>query len=215
MANIKILFISILFTSILQATSINDFIDLNKCDKVIDKKVIKICYSYKYKGALAVWYTLDGQKVNNTNIKKRPRFYTEKNLPNKHRSKYKDYTRSGFDRGHLAPDASFDYDKKVLSKVYTMANIVPQYPNLNRNKWTKAEKFERYIAAKLGKATIINLVEYPSNHKRIGKNQIAVPSSFTKVIYNDTVDFKKCFKYKNINTKAKGDKLKHHLVNCD
>ena len=42
------------------------------CDQIIDKQVYKICYSYKYKGALAVWYKLDGKLVNKTNIKKDP-----------------------------------------------------------------------------------------------------------------------------------------------
>lgn len=44
----KIIFTSFLLSSSLFATSIEDFIDLKKCDKIIDKQVIKICYSYKY-----------------------------------------------------------------------------------------------------------------------------------------------------------------------
>jgi endonuclease G len=209
---IKISLTILLFITTLWATSIEDYIDLNKCDKIIDKRVIKICYSYKYKGAFAVWYELDGSLVNKINIKKRPRFYSEKNIPIKYRSKYKDYTHSGFDRGHLANDAGFDYNKKVLSKVYTMANIVPQYPNVNRHQWVKAEKYERKVAYNLGSVNVINIVEYSSNPKRIGANKIAVPSSFTKIIYNDRKKFKKAFNYDNKPDKIKGDKLKDHIL---
>jgi len=77
------------------------------------------------KGAKYVAYTLYGDKVNSVNIKKRMGFYTEKNIPAKYRSKNKDYTHSGYDRGHLANDASFDYSKKSLRKTYSMANIIP------------------------------------------------------------------------------------------
>jgi endonuclease G len=97
----------------LHSHNIQDFINLKQCDQIIDKQVYKICYSYKYKGALAVWYELKGDLVDKKNIKKRPRFYTEKNIPAKFRSKSKDYVKSGFDRGHLANNASFDYDKKI------------------------------------------------------------------------------------------------------
>lgn len=108
------------------ATSTNDFINISKCDQIIDKQVFQICYDYKLKGAKAVWYQLDGQLVNAVNIKDRPKFYTEKNLPVKYRSKSSDYIESGYDRGHIASDASFDYNEKALSKTYTMANIIPQ-----------------------------------------------------------------------------------------
>jgi endonuclease G len=210
----KILLISTL-TASLSATTISDFINLNRCDQIIDKQVYKICYSYKYKGALIVWYELDGNLVHKNNIKKRPSFYSEKNIPIKYRSKSSDYTRTGFDRGHLANDASFDYDKKAQRKTYSMANIVPQYPKLNRRTWIKSEKYERKIAAKLGSVTVINIVNYSKLTQQIGKNKISVPNTFYKVIFNDKADFRKCFKYENIkDIDIKKDKLRDHLIDC-
>ena len=210
----KTLLLTTLVLSI-NATQISDFVNLNKCDQIIDKQVYKVCYSYKYKGALAVWYDLDGSLVNKTNIKKRPSFYSEKNVPMKYRSKSSDYTRSGFDRGHLANDASFDYDKKAQRKTYSIANIVPQYPKLNRYTWIKAEKYERHIASKLGNATVINIVDYSKSTKQIGKNKITVPNTFYKIIFNDKSNFKRCFKYENLkNIDTKKDKLRDHLIDC-
>jgi len=210
----KTLLLTTLALSI-NATQISDFVNLNKCDQIIDKQVYKICYSYKYKGALAVWYDLDGSLVNKNNIKKRPSFYSEKNVPMKYRSKSSDYTRTGFDRGHLANDASFDYNKKVQRKTYTMANIVPQYPKLNRYTWIKAEKYERHITSKLGNATVINIVDYSKSKKQIGKNKITVPNTFYKIIFNDKSNFKKCFRYENIkHIDTKKDKLRDHLIDC-
>ena len=192
-----IVFFILLFVVSVNAIDLSNYINKQNCDQIIDKKVYTICYSYKYKGAKYVSYTLYGSKVNKLNIKKRPKFYSEKLIPIKYRSKSSDYKYSGYDRGHLASDASFDYDKKVLSKVYTMANIVPQAPQVNRKLWLKAEKLERYIAVKLGNVNVINGVIYDETSKTIGKNNIAVPSTFWKLIYNDNKGYKKYFYFQN------------------
>jgi endonuclease G len=211
----KFLLLIFLFLLQLLATNINDYINNKNCDQIIDKQYFRICYDYKYKGAKFVNYQLNGNLVHKKNIKKRPRFYTEKAIPNKYRSKSKDYVRCGYDRGHLANDASFDWSKKSQKKTYTMANIIPQVPNINRRTWIKAEKLERQIAVKLGKVNILNGVIYGDNPKRIGKNKIAVPKGFWKMIYNDNMKYKKCFYYENINIiNVKIDKLKQHLISC-
>ncbi|WP_434657330.1 DNA/RNA non-specific endonuclease [Sulfurimonas sp. NW9] len=208
-------FFIILFATVLQATNLSDYINKNNCNQIIDKQVFTICYDYKMKGAKYVAYTLDGNKVNAVNIKKRERFYNEKTIPVKYRSKSKDYVHSGYDRGHLANDADFDYSKKALRKTYSMANIIPQAPKVNRRTWIKAEKLERKVASSLGSVTVINGVVYRTNPKRIGKNKIAVPTAFWKIIYNDIKNYKKCFYYKNdLDVNSKGDKLKNHLVDC-
>lgn len=210
-------FIFILFITLatnISALTVDDFIDKSKCDQIIDKQVFKICYSYKHKGALAVWYDLDGALVNETNIKKRASFYNEKTIPMKYRTKPKNYSKTGFDRGHLANDASFDYDKKVLKKTYTMANIIPQYPKVNRYTWIKAERYERMVASKLETVTVINLVNYQDDPKTI-KNDISIPTSYTKVLFNNKADFSRCLKYENIkDIDVKKDKLKQHNINC-
>ena len=206
----------LLLTTLLQATDLTQYINKQNCSQIIDKQVYTICYDYKAKGAKYLSYTLDGKKVNSVNIKKRSKFYTEKNLPLKYRSNPKDYSHSGYDKGHLANDASFDYDEKVVSKTYSMANIIPQAPKVNQKTWIKAEKLERLVASKLGSVSVLNGVVYSSNPKRIGKNQIAVPAAFWKMIYNDKKNYKKCFYYENDNNmNPKADQLKSHLVDCN
>ena len=96
-----------------------------------------------------------------------------------------------------------------------MANIIQQVPNVNRKTWIKAEELERKVAVGLGMVNVLNGVVYSSNPPRIGKNKIAVPDGFWKMIYNDKENYKKCFYYENdLNAVVKGDKLKSHLVDC-
>lgn len=211
---LKKILLSSTVISLLNATDISDFINLKNCDQIIDKQIFKICYSYKHKGALAVWYELDGNLVNKNNIKDRPEFYSEKNIPIQYRTKSQDYISSGFDRGHLAPDANFDYNLKAQVKTYTMANIVPQYPTLNRKAWIKAEKYARSISSKLQTVTVLNLVDYSNSTTQIGKNKLSVPTTFYKIIFNDNKNFKKCFKYENIEINTTIDKLKDHQIDC-
>jgi len=204
-----------LFSINLYATNLSDYINKKRCDQIIDKQYFTICYDYKMKGAKYVSYELQGNQVNAVNIKKRGSFYTEKNLPKKYRSYTKDYTHSGYDRGHLANDASFDWSKKSVRKTYSMANIIPQAPKVNRKTWIKVEKLERKIAVSLGSVNVLNGVIYDKEPQRIGKHRIAVPSAFWKMIYNDDKNYKKCFLYKNDNNiNIKIDKLRNHLIEC-
>jgi len=198
------------------ATEIRDFINSRNCDQILDKGFYQICYDYRAKGAKYVAYTLDGSKVNAGNIKKRPRFYPDKAIPKKYRTTTKDYTKNEFhaDRGHLAPDASFDWSKRSLNSVYTMANIIPQYKWVNRKTWVKAEKYERQVARKLGSVTVINGVEYGDYRQRLRKSGIAYPVAYWKMLY-DNNGFERCFYYKNdSHAKTKGDKLRDHVVDC-
>ena len=204
----------ILLTAFLEAAPFSPYFNKNICSQVIDKDVFVICYDYNYKAAKAVAYTLHGDKVGKS-IKKRPRFYPEPSLRASNRAVYKDYTHSGYDRGHLANDADFDYSPTALNQTYSLANIVPQAPVVNRRQWTKAEKYERMMAIKLGSVNVLNIVSYSSSPKRIGDNGIAVPDAFWKMISNDQEGFSRCFFYTNtLDAVAKGDKLKAHAVDC-
>ena len=198
------------------ATEIRNYINNRNCDQVLDKGFYKICYDYKAKGARYVGYTLDGDKVNTGNIKKRPRFYPDKSIPRIYRTKSKDYTHNEFhaDRGHLAPDASFDWSQQSLKSVYSMANIIPQYNQINRRTWIKAEKYERKIAVMLGSVTVINGVNYGDYSQRLRKSGIAYPTAYWKMLY-DNNGFERCLYYKNDSRmNIKGDKLKDHVVAC-
>lgn len=198
------------------AVDLANFINPQNCNKIITNSVFKACYDYDLKGSRYVAYTVDGSKLTDAevHIKKRPSFYPENNIPVKYRSYPEDYTHSGYDRGHMANHADFDYSANLVYLTYSMANIVPQNPEVNRSTWVKAEKYERSVAKKLGSVNVINIITYSNNPQRIGKHQVAVPSDFIKVIYNDNKNFKKCFSYHNT-TPDSNDNIKDHEISCN
>lgn len=55
-----------------------------------------------------------------------------------------DYTRSGYDRGHMAPNYAISrlYGKAAQQETFLMTNIVPQKANLNQKVWQRLEEWE-------------------------------------------------------------------------
>jgi endonuclease G len=197
------------------AININQFINDNECNQTVDKEFFAICYDYDYKAAKAVGYTLDGDLVNENNIDKRPSFKVERAVPSTYRASTKDYTKSGYDRGHLACDAAFDWSQESLNATYSLANIIPQARKVNRYTWSKAERYARYVAVQLGSVNVINVVRYSKTPATIGKHHIAVPDGFYKVLYNKDQNFTRCLYYANDNNiDTSEDKLKDHVVDC-
>lgn len=93
-----------------------------------------------------------------------------------------DYAGSGYDRGHLAPAADFNFNRSALEETYYFTNIAPQAPIINRGEWADIEKEVRSLAA----SGTVHVVVYPEYMPdcitdRIGR--VKVPWSFHKVAW--------------------------------
>lgn len=55
-----------------------------------------------------------------------------------------DYTNSGYDRGHMAPNHAISllYGKQAQVETFLMTNITPQKPSLNQKFWQRLEEME-------------------------------------------------------------------------
>lgn len=51
----------------------------------------------------------------------------------------------GFDRGHLAPSADFNWSKTAMKESFYYSNMTPQRPEFNRGSWVKLETLLRTI----------------------------------------------------------------------
>ncbi len=60
-----------------------------------------------------------------------------------------DYTDSGYDRGHMAPNYAISrlYGRAAQRQTFLMTNITPQRPNLNRKVWQRLEEVEADVFA--------------------------------------------------------------------
>lgn len=183
------------------------FMNDEDCSLLLDKEFLNICYDNSKKAAKSVAYTLYGDLVNELNIQERPSFYEEELIDESYRAKVSDYRGSGYDRGHMAPDASFDWSQESLDATYSLANIIPQVPEVNQDRWVKAEIYAREVALELGEINVLNVVKYNSDSSYIGESNVAVSVGYYKILYNEDQDFEACYYYAN-------DAKEQHNVNA-
>ncbi|MCK8490227.1 MULTISPECIES: DNA/RNA non-specific endonuclease [Spirosoma] len=94
-----------------------------------------------------------------------------------------DYTRSGYDRGHLAPAGDFKYSQRMMRETFLMSNITPQVPDFNRGIWKELEDLVRTWAVRDNGLYIITGPVLKAGLPTIGKaNEVSVPQKFYKVI---------------------------------
>ena len=193
----------------MKTRSVTTYRKLMKVDKYL-RNGLNIGYNNKAKGPSYVWYKLYKSKIDMINRKSRCSFHEDVRVDESHRCRVSDYKHSGYDRGHLANDADFDYNIKELRKTYTLSNVVPQKPYLNRYVWLGIERYARYVVRKLGYAYVINMMLYKDDVV-IGDN-VKVPTILYKVIMNNKKEFLKIFK---CHRDTRDKKLKHHVVDFD
>ena len=81
-------------------------------------------------------------------------FHPDPALPPNERAELSDYARSGFDRGHLAPSGDMP-DPEAQQESFTLANMVPQAPKLNRGVWEGIESAVRTLAQRRGELFVV------------------------------------------------------------
>lgn len=110
--------------------------------KVLPSQAFTVGYSDKRGNPLWVVYKLK-PVPDNTPLLKRPTHFTiDKRAENK--VSPTDYNKSGYDRGHMAPNYAISslYGQQAQVETFVMTNITPQRPNLNRKLWQRLEEVE-------------------------------------------------------------------------
>jgi endonuclease G len=109
-------------------------------------------------------------------------FHAEPRLPPAQRAELADYARSGFDRGHMAPNGDMP-DRGSQRDSFSLANIVPQDGENNRHVWAAIEGAVRKMAKKEGDLYVITGPAFlGTNLRQVGK--VLVPSHLYKVVYS-------------------------------
>jgi endonuclease G len=93
-----------------------------------------------------------------------------------------DYTKSGWDRGHMAPAADMKWSEEVMLESFYLSNICPQNSGLNGGLWLSLEERARYWANKDSNIFIVCGPIMDDVYDTIGANGVAVPKGFFKVI---------------------------------
>lgn len=104
-------------------------------------------------------------------------------------AKPSDYTRSGYDRGHMAPAGDMKWDSEAMAETFYMTNICPQAGVLNRGSWKKLEEKCRARAQRDSAIVIVcGPVLTDPVRQYIGQSRVAVPERFFKVVLSPYAD---------------------------
>lgn len=148
---------------------------------VLRRTAFTLSYNNAYKTPNWVAWELTRAETQGSKSRK-SKFEPDPDLPEP-RAEHSDYTRSGYDRGHMAPAADMKWSEKAMEESFYMSNICPQNKKLNRDDWGDLEETCRKWARKYGKVFIAcGPIYSQKNPKRIGKHQVAVPDQFFKVV---------------------------------
>ncbi len=110
-------------------------------------------------------------------------FHPEEQLSPDVRAELKDYSHSGYDRGHMAPAADMP-TSQAQHECFTLANMVPQNGDNNRGIWAGIEEATRELTKQKGELYIITGPLFiGSSLQRIG-DRVLVPTKIYKAIYD-------------------------------
>jgi len=181
-----------------------------KCDQVLHKRAYDTCYSYKWKTPKLAVYKIDGEKLKSSShySRKGLTFKPDYSIKTRHRSYTRDYSRTGFDRGHLAENGSFNYDKVFQKETFKTSNIAPEKPNLNRGVWARIEKFSRIQAIRNKSVSVITGVCGTLGHI---KNSVNIPRYWYKIIFKPDGQ-QIAFLAPNTNNIKRDAKMRYFLV---
>lgn len=152
---------------------------------LVQSNIFTIMYSEKYEQPLWIKYEV---KCSSGNISRSGMdFYVNDSI---HTSDNFDYVNNIYDKGHLAPAADFNCDKKTLYETFSFLNCALQNQYLNRGVWRLLEIKERELA-KTQKIYVYIKLDFGDETLKSGAK---VPTGFYKEIKGEKIYEKYYFK---------------------
>ena len=144
-----------------------------------------LSYNEDYEQANWVYYTLTDSMVLNSGEERSNNFKVDTKVLTKS-AKSSDYTKSGYDRGHLCPAGDMGFNPVAMKESFLMSNISPQSPDFNRGIWKELETQVRNWAKVEHLLYVLTGPVFKNNKDTIGKEKVLVPGYFYKIIYDPT-----------------------------
>lgn len=108
-------------------------------------------------------------------------FHADPNLPDEERAELADYARSGYDRGHLAPSGDMP-TPEAQQESFTLANMTPQAPELNRVLWEGVESAVRTLATRRRDLYVVTGPIFQGERLQALRNRVVVPTHLFKAV---------------------------------
>ncbi|MDR1500693.1 MAG: DNA/RNA non-specific endonuclease [Tannerellaceae bacterium] len=150
-------------------------------EQIIFHEGYTVSYNPDYKIANWVAYELTADETTGK-AKRSDNFVPDPMIAEEETATKDDYSKSGYDRGHLAPAGDMKWSDKAMQESFYLSNICPQDKGLNTGIWNSLEIQCRKWAAIHGSLLIVTGPVMKDSLRRIGAHRVAIPDSFYKVI---------------------------------
>ncbi len=164
--------------------TLDEYIPFSKLNTgIVRHKAFILNYREEYEQASWVLHRLDKEAMDGREA--RSNEFIEDPLVETGSAHTRDYSRSGYDRGHLCPAADFKHNKELQDETFYMSNMSPQNPDFNRGIWSNLEdKIRRWVVDRENLIILTGPI-LQKGLETIGKsNKIAVPQAFYKIVYD-------------------------------
>ncbi len=165
--------------------SVFDFSPTSTTGQIIKHNYYSLSYSEKAEQAEWVAYELKKTYLKNS-IFKRPYFIKDPSVTTGS-AHWRNYKRSGYDKGHLCPGADMEFDINAYNDTFFTSNISPQNREFNGGIWNRLEQKVRYWAAKYDGVYVVTGGVLSTQIRTIGDEDVVVPKYFYKVLLDDSI----------------------------
>jgi len=179
------------------------------CDSLLQNTYYQICYSKNHKQAQWTGHWLTVESVNG------PASRTNNFRPDTRVSDpvmQNDYSKTGFDRGHLVPAGDMKLNKQAMSETFFMTNMSPQRPRFNQGIWAQLENGVRDMVRKMGRAYVVTAPILKANLPRI-RSGVSIPERYYKIAYFPDAGIMRAYLIENDN--QNGVSYTHFQVSVD
>jgi len=159
------------------------FLPTSTSGQIIHHNSYSLSYDELHEQAEWVAYELKKAHLSSTNFK-RPYFEIDKAVKTTS-AHWKNYKKSGYDRGHLCPAGDRKYNQEAHNETFLTSNVSPQKHDFNSGVWNRLEQKIRYWANKYDGVFVVTGGVLKGSLKTIGEEEVSVPNQFYKVLIDN------------------------------
>lgn len=164
-------------------------------NRKLGSKTREVCYSgyaIKHSGVTrtplyAAEHLTRERLMQGKGLKRHNSFHPDDHIPAFERAELRHYSRSGYDRGHIAPSADM-FDPQSQYECFSLANMVPQAPENNRGPWEGIESTVRKMARGRGSLYVVSGPIFQGERLQQIGGAVMVPTKLFKAVYDPDRD---------------------------
>ncbi|WP_420575036.1 DNA/RNA non-specific endonuclease [Kordia sp.] len=162
----------------------NYYLPNSTTGQIVHHEGYSLSYNEDFEQAEWVAYELKKNQVVYTDFK-RP-YFEQDDAVKTESAHWRNYKKSGYDRGHLCPAADRKYSKAAFTETFLTSNISPQKHAFNAGVWNRLEQKVRYWAKKYDGVYVVTGGILENGLKAIGNEDVAVPNYFYKILLDNS-----------------------------